>query len=185
MGAGRIVNQREAAEPGDVKSIRREILRLEREHRRAIEAIAELQGHRTFASVDPTHVERVRAGEDASRHALTRDRAAGQVLALLAQLTAMRPAGARAAASWSLPAPDTNSRWARCAPASATGIRMNHARLLSSSVATAVHCPPTPFPLQGAVPVIESFAFMPRPGAHGGTLPSGHHTTEKSWTTST
>lgn len=179
---GRVDNQRGAPEPGDVKSIRREILRLELEHRNAIEAIAELQGRRTFASNDPTHVERLRAGEDSARHAVRRDRAASQVLTLLAQVAAMMPAPSITVASWSLPAPNVSMRWAGCAPAGEASVRMAHTNLQAPNGAIAVQCHPTPLPLLGAVPFIQAFALMPRPGAHGGPLPSGHYTTEKPWT---
>lgn len=173
---------REIAAPGDTKTIRGEILRLEREHRHAIEAIAQLQGCRTFASADPTHVDRVRAAEDSARHALRRDRAASQVAALLEQLAAMRPAGVITAATWSIPASGSGTRWAKCAAASAVAFRLSRA-LGETPVGDGIACCfPAPLSIQDALQFIEVPAFMPRPGAHEGPSPAGHHTTEKPWT---
>lgn len=176
--------KRDPLTPGDLdaRSIRVEILRLEREHRRAIEAIAELQGRRTFVVVDPTYIDRVRMGEDAARCALTRDRAASQVAALQAQLAAMRPAGVITAASCSLPAPDSSSRWAQSAPAGLIGGRAARANGEAPVGEGAVGCFAASLPIRGAMRFIDFPAFMPRPGVHDGFPRAGHPTTEKPWT---
>jgi hypothetical protein len=166
----------------DARSIRVEILRLEREHRHAIEAIAQLHGCRTFASADPTHLDRVRAAEDSARHVLRRDRAASQVAALLEQLAAMRPAGVITAATWSIPALGSSSRWAGCAPASAVAFRVGRPLGETPVSDGTACCFPALRSNQGALPFIDVSAFMPRPGAHEGPSPAGHHTTEKPWT---